>query len=100
MPLSPDVSIYRGHKHGKRTRCASYYDEDILPSPSASEVERESIDDNAKGSKDESVNEGVEERKGRVVLAEKEIETEVGSHEAFIRVAREALFFGEKEKEK
>lgn len=90
--LSPDVTPYRKDKRPKRTRCMSYFDTDILGSPSPS-AGKESVEE----LKDYVDAERIEKRKGKVVLGESKTGRALTKQKAFVEDAEGALFFGETE---
>ncbi|KAI9879889.1 MAG: hypothetical protein M1830_006556 [Pleopsidium flavum] len=89
--LSPDVTPYRKDNRPKRTRCVSYFDTDILGSPSPTKESMEESKDYATEHK------SIEKRKGKVVLGESEAGKKLTKQKAFVENAEGALFFGETE---
>ncbi len=93
VPLSPDVTPYRKKNRPKLTRCSSYYDADLLGSPSASAQEES---DGEYGTGDGGSME-VEQRKGKLVLGESDAARALTKQTAFVEEAQGAAFFGERE---
>ncbi|KAI9703245.1 MAG: hypothetical protein M1836_007811 [Candelina mexicana] len=88
ITLSPDVEHYRKDKRPRRNRRASYFDEDIIVSPTARKTAEGRVEDS---------NTDVRARKGRMVLGDSVLSADLTKPKTFVEGVEEHGFFGEKD---
>ncbi|KAI9771753.1 MAG: hypothetical protein M1835_006393 [Candelina submexicana] len=84
VTLSPDVEPYRKDKRPRRNRRASYFDEDIIVSPTARKTAEGRVEDS---------NTDVHPRRDRMVLGDSVLSTDLTKPKAFVEGAEEHGFF-------
>ncbi len=88
VTLSPDVEPYRKENRPRRNRCVSYFDEDVIVSPTARKT--------AEGRVEER-NTGINAHKGREVLGESIFSGDSTKPKAFMEGVEDCEFFGEQD---